>query len=115
MPEDVEFYRAHSPWSDPGHRAPLLVKIPPVPDVVVRAVSGLLLHPFLAPMRNVEVPGAASDDKEIRSVEAILDRLLSRDGSEFTISRAPQSRVSSATPAAGGAKAGQSRCPPRRR
>jgi hypothetical protein len=88
----IEPYRTHSPWSDPGRWASLLAEIPPVPEVVVRVVSGLLLHPFLAPMRNVEVPAAALDDKEVRSVEAILDRLQARDGSALAVSRAPRDR-----------------------
>ena len=89
----VELYRTHSRWSDPGRWAPLLVEIPPIPDVVVRVVSGLLLHPFVAPMRNVAVPVYASDDRAIRSVEVILDRLRSRDESALTVPRAPQDRI----------------------
>jgi hypothetical protein len=92
MAADVEFYRTHSRWSDPRRWTSRLAEIPPVPDEVVRGVSGLFLHPFLAPMRNVEVPAAAVDDRELRTVEAILDRVLGRDGSALTAPRATQNR-----------------------
>jgi len=93
MTEDVEFYRTHSRWSDPGRWAPLLAEIPPTPEAVVRGVAGLLLHPWVAPMRNVEVPARAADDREVRSVAAILDRVLARDGRSLTAARAPENKV----------------------
>jgi len=90
--EYVEPYRTHSQWSDPGRWAPLLAQIPAEPAEVVRAVSGLLLHPFVAPMRGVEMPAAAAGDREIRSVEAILECLRSRDAQALAIARAPGNR-----------------------
>lgn len=92
MEDRAEFYRTQSPWSDPGRWTALLIEIPPVPEVVVRVVSGLLMHPMLAPMRNVEVPPLASDDMGVRSVEAILGRLLSRDRSTLASARDPRDR-----------------------
>jgi hypothetical protein len=63
-------------WSDPGRWAALLAEIPPVTDTIVRVVSGLLMHPFVAPMRSVEMPDYALHDREVRSVEEILELLL---------------------------------------
>src|SRR5215831_8580620 len=85
MPENVDVYRTQSRWSDPGRWASLLAEIR-------RSVSGLLLHPFIAPMRGVEIPAAAVDDRELRSVEAILDRVHARDARPFTAARAPEHR-----------------------
>jgi hypothetical protein len=90
--DQLETYRTQSFWSDPGRWAPLVAEIPPVPEVVVRVVSGLLCHPFLAPMRNVELPASAEADRGIRSVETMLERLLSRDNRPLTVSRTPESR-----------------------
>src|SRR5262249_52113138 len=74
--EDVDRYRAQSRWTDPGRWTARLREIPPEPDAVVRAVSGLLQHPMMAPMRGIEVPAVARDDQGLRAVEAILDRVL---------------------------------------
>jgi hypothetical protein len=92
MRDQLQTYRTQSFWSDPGRWAPLAAEIPPVPDVVVRVVSGLLCHPFLAPMRNVKLPASAEVDRGIRSVETMLERLLSRDNRPLTVSRTPENR-----------------------
>jgi hypothetical protein len=92
MPENVDAYRTQSRWSDPGRWASLLSEIRPEPAEIVRAVSGLLLHPFIAPMRGVEMPAAAGDDRELRSAEAILDRVHARDQRPFTAARSPEHR-----------------------
>jgi hypothetical protein len=93
MDQDVDFYRTQSRWSDPGRWASRLSEIPPEPRAIRHAVSGLLLHPYLAPMRGVEVPPAAQDDRQERSVEGILDLVLSRDRRALTADRQPQDRA----------------------
>ena len=92
MPENVDVYRTQSRWSHPGRWASLLAEIRPEAAEIVRAVSGLLMHPFIAPARGVEMPAAAVDDRELRSVEAILDRVRARDQRPFTAARAPEHR-----------------------
>lgn len=84
---------SQSQWSDPGRWTALLAEIPPVPDTIVRIVSGLLLHPFVAPTRGVEMPDYAIRDREIRSVRNIMDLLLSRYNRGLTVSRMPSKRV----------------------
>jgi hypothetical protein len=59
----------------------------------VRAASGFLLHPFIAPRRSVAIPPTATDDRELRSVEALLDRAQSRDARALGVERAPENRV----------------------
>lgn len=92
MAENVDVYRTQSRWSDPGRWTSLLAEIRPEPAEIVRSVSGLLMHPFVAPMRGVEIPAAAVDDRELRSVEAILDRVHARNARPFTAARAPEHR-----------------------
>jgi hypothetical protein len=87
MAEQLDFYRTHSRWTDPGGRVALLRGIPPDPEGVVGAVSGLPLHPFMAPMRTIETPASAADDQGTWSVEAMLDRVLSRDAHALTVER----------------------------
>ena len=75
----------HSRWSDPARWAALLAEVPPNPDTIVRVVSGLLLHPFWTPMHSVTIPDYALADKEVRTVEGILDLLVSRDGGALVL------------------------------
>jgi hypothetical protein len=91
--EDVERYRAQSRWTDPGRWAARLREIPPEPGAVVRAVSGLLQHPMMAPVRGIEVPEAAREDQGLRAVDAILVRVLARDDRSLTIAREPARAV----------------------
>jgi hypothetical protein len=92
MTPSLDMYRTQSTWTDPGRFASLLAAIPPEPSRVVDAVSGLLLHPFLAPMFGMFMPATSSDDRMIRSVEAILARLVARDASPLTEPRASEAR-----------------------
>jgi hypothetical protein len=92
MSPSLDIYRTQSTWTDPGAFAPRLAAIPPEPDRVVAAVSGLLIHPMLAPFEGIVVPPAAVDDRNLRSVEAILSRLLARDDADLTSPRAPAAR-----------------------
>ena len=85
-------YRTHSMWTDPGPFTDALRAIPPDPAAIVRDVSGLLLHPMIAPMRGIFVPDDALGDRNIRSVAGILERVLARDGHGLTEARAPADR-----------------------
>jgi len=93
MTTNVDFYRTQSPWTDPGTIAPRLREIAPEPSGVVRAVSGLLLHPMTSPLRGIFVPTAAVGDRTLRSVGAILTRLLARDAGPLTDAREPEGRA----------------------
>ena len=90
MSDDV--YRAHSMWTDPGPFTAALRAIPPDPAAIVRDVSGLLLHPMIAPMRGIFVPEEALGDRDVRSVAGILERVLARDGHGLTEPRDPADR-----------------------
>jgi hypothetical protein len=93
MASDVEYYRTQSRWTDPGRWTPLLSEISPDPAALPGALARLLLHPFVAPLRGVEVPASAIDDRDIRSVEAIFDRLRARDDRPLAVERAPEQRI----------------------
>jgi hypothetical protein len=93
MSSDLDFYRTQSRWTDPGRWAAPLAEIPPDPATLPLAIARLLLHPFVAPMRGVEIPAAATGDRDIRSVEAMLDRLQARDPRPLAVARAPEHRL----------------------
>jgi hypothetical protein len=48
-------FRKQSQWSHPGRWEAFLKEIPPIPDTIVRVVSGLLIHPWVAPLRGIAV------------------------------------------------------------
>ena len=93
MSAQVDRYRTHSRWSDPGPFAPQLGAIPPDPPQVQRAVSNLLIHPMIAPHRGISVPAAATQDRNIRSVESILALLAERGSADLTAPRPPEARA----------------------
>lgn len=93
MSSNVDYYRTQSRWTDPGRWAPLLLEVLPDPHSLPHAAGRLLLHPFVAPMRGVEIPPAAADDRDIRSVEAMLDRVHQRDARPLAVERAPEQRL----------------------
>jgi len=93
MSHSLEVYRTQSRWTDPGRWAPLLLDVLPDPHTLPDAAGRLLLHPFVAPMRGVEVPPAAADDRDIRSVEAMLDRVQERDTRPLVVERPPEQRL----------------------
>lgn len=93
MTADVDVYRAQSVWTDPGPFASRLAAIDPAPAHVADAVSGLMLHPMLAPVHGIAVPAEAADDRLLRPVDAMLERLVARDAAPLTIPRAPDDRL----------------------
>ena len=93
MSSEHRIFRKQSQWSHPGRWEAFLKEIPPTPDTIVRVVSGLLIHPWVAPLRGIAVPDSALKDKEIRSVAEILDVLMSRDDSPFAVPRNSSNRV----------------------
>jgi hypothetical protein len=93
MTNQLDYYRTQSRWTDPGRWTPLLADIPSDPAALPRALARFLLHPFFAPIRGVEIPAAAFGDRDIRSVEAMLDRVHTRDARPFDVERAPEQRL----------------------
>lgn len=93
MEAHLEFYCKHSRWSNPGRYNSHISEIAPVPEAVTHAVSGLIMHAWLAKMRNVEMPTSGIEDYwDGRSVQRIIDVILSRDRSPLTVSRSLENR-----------------------
>jgi hypothetical protein len=88
----MDFYRTQSAWSDPGRWTTVLAEIQPEPGAILRALSGLLLHPFFAAMRGIAIPPEADADRGVRAVETMLDALRARDPRPLTAPRAAEGR-----------------------
>jgi hypothetical protein len=92
MADDVEPYRRHSRWTDPGRHAAWLRAMPPEPEALARRVPDLVMHCMTARLQGVPVPERALRDVEIRSVEELVDRVLARDPRAATEPRPPADR-----------------------
>jgi len=90
MSDSLEIYRTQSRWTDPGRWTSLLAEIPPDPETLPKALERLLMHPFVAPLRGIDIPGSALDDRDTRSVEAMLDRVHARDARPLSAERRPE-------------------------
>lgn len=77
-------------WSDPGRHGDALAELPPAPETMAEGCSALIVHFGVASSRGIDVPDKARDDAGLRTIEAMLDRILSRDSSPLTEPRAPQ-------------------------
>jgi transglutaminase-like putative cysteine protease len=62
------------------------------PAEVVRVVSGLLVHPDLAPMWQIAMPATAAGDRLVRSVRGMLARLAARGPAALAAPRPPSAR-----------------------
>lgn len=93
MSDTFDLYRTQSRWTDPGRWAGLLAEILPDPRRLPEQLARLLLHPWTASMRGIAVPDTANDDRNIRAVEAMLDRVHARNGTALTAARPPEDRL----------------------
>ena len=93
MSAGVDRYRTHSHWSDPGRFGAQLRAIPAEPPEVQRAISRLLIHPWVAPQRGIFAPAEAVQDRTIRAVESILALLAERGSDDLTAARPPEARA----------------------
>jgi hypothetical protein len=91
--EELGYYRSHSATSDPGHLAARLAELPGDPARLVEAVSGLVLHISFVAALGITPPRDSADDAELRTIPAMLDRILARDGAPLDVPRPPERRL----------------------
>ena len=88
-PDEGAYYVTHGRISDPGARAMLLSAMPSDPELLVTAVSRLILHRlFVGPLGITPHPDSA-DDVESRTIARMLDRILARDAAPLDVPRPP--------------------------
>jgi hypothetical protein len=78
--------------SDPGPRASLLDAMPPDPDQLIAAVSGLVLHRLFVKPLGITPHPASADDTESRLMGTILERITARDAAALDVARPPERR-----------------------
>ncbi|MCE9649917.1 MAG: transglutaminase-like domain-containing protein [Parvibaculum sp.] len=90
---DVDFYRRSGAMTDGGARAPLLDGLSREMPALARVAQGLLLHEHWAGAYGAALSNARLQEPHIRSLEAMLDRLLAHDGRPLGEARAPEKRL----------------------
>ena len=76
---DTAFYAHHTPASDPGRHGALLAALDPDAESMPKPICGLMTHPMLAAMDGIMLSDRQDQDRQARTMRAILARLLERD------------------------------------
>jgi hypothetical protein len=77
-----------------GRRSALLAELPSEPAALASVVQGLLLYEYVADaVEGVRLPDERRQESQIRSVEALLDRLLALDGRPLAVARSLDRRL----------------------
>ncbi|MEV0429041.1 transglutaminase domain-containing protein [Micromonospora sp. NPDC050495] len=87
---DIDDYRAHSPYSDPGRHAPLLDAVPADIAAVAATVRNVIIHYRAG---GVELPAARLDEVNSRWLDRILDTDQSRFPGPLSAARPAAERV----------------------
>lgn len=75
----MDFFRTHSPMTDPGKHSKRLAAVPKEPADMVKCVQGLLMHGGLCWLYKHEPSKDQLGGDEIHRVEAMLDRVIGMD------------------------------------
>lgn len=78
--------------SDPGRHAALFDGLPPDPGALAKIVQGLLIHPHIAPDYGVTLSRDRRAQSHIRTVEKLLDGVVTRDDRPLSVLRATSER-----------------------
>jgi len=89
----LDYYRQHSPITDPGRYAALYDALPDAPRQIARVIQGLLLHPGV--LHLYEIPGDLVDNAVfgVRPIEGLLERILRVNPTPLTTPREPRQRL----------------------
>lgn len=92
--EELSFYRAHSPITDPGSNAHLYDALPDDLESLCKVSQGLVYH-YMADVHTFgwHVPPNRLPEIDTRWLPAMLDTLMAMDGRPLGESREPQNRI----------------------
>ncbi|MEP7188865.1 MAG: transglutaminase domain-containing protein, partial [Roseiflexaceae bacterium] len=94
MSRELDFFRTHSPITDPGANAALFNMLPDNLPGIAHAVQGLVYH-YVADEQSYHwpVPKERLPEIDTRMVENMLARITTMDARPLTETRAPQKRL----------------------
>ena len=89
----LDFYRTHSPWTDPGMLQAMFHGIPDDILSVVQAVQGVLIHGGLTWLYKLTPSEAQDNGFRIRRTEELLRRIKSLDNAAVGVPRPKERRL----------------------
>jgi hypothetical protein len=92
-PDEHAWYTSHSAISDPAELRARLAELPRDPERLVEAVSGLVLHTSFVAALGITPPADSGEDAELRTIPAMLGRILARDAAPLDVARPPERRL----------------------
>jgi hypothetical protein len=91
---DLPFFETQSRMSSAGRHAPLFENLPEPMGDLVRIIQHLVVYDVVAPdFYGLELPKQRLEEIHIRSVEALLDRILELDDRPLAAARPVEKRV----------------------
>jgi hypothetical protein len=91
---DLPFFAAQSRMSSTGRHAPLFEQLPDDIDDLVHIIQHLVVYDVVAPdFYGFTVPKQRQEEIHIRSVDALLDRILALDDRPLSAARPVEKRV----------------------
>jgi hypothetical protein len=89
----LDYYRNHSPWTDPGQQAAMLRDLANDIPSIVAAVQGCLIHGGLLWLYRLQPVPAREGGAGIRRTEALLRRVAALDAAPLGTSRPAERRL----------------------
>ena len=92
MGNDVDWYATPAPMTDLRGYDEALVGMPGEPATIASVVQGVVVHPFLLALYDVELPEGREDDVQVRPAAGIVERILASVSRPLTERRDPVDR-----------------------
>ncbi len=91
--DPLEYYAAHSPFTDPRHHACRFDNLPSNVADLCKIVQGLVIHYRSGPLYNYLIQPERLPEINLRHVAKMLDRLVDLDGRPLLEPRPPEKRL----------------------
>jgi hypothetical protein len=93
MSETTDFYQRPSPTSDLGRHRELVLGLPADAEALSAIVRGLLVHNFVAKVRDLPLPAERMSHMQAVGAEAILANVISLDPGPLSLKRPAERRM----------------------
>ncbi len=86
---ELDFFRTHSPFTDPGSHAALFDGLPSNLPELMAVVQGVLLHRIVADYLQIPLSPAQRSEQRLRTIEQRMGRLVEVSAGPLVIPRPP--------------------------
>lgn len=92
MVTSIEFFRSHSPFTDPGDYKYLYLDLPDEIPQLVEMIQGQLMHRKVAASLGGTLTRESRREIHLRTIQERLEKIISLDSSPLTVQRNPEDR-----------------------